>query len=1005
MPDDVVDEMVSEFRDIVESVRLRAFPKKFVMVPVELPDDNRDPNILCLFQEKAKLHRLAKLIIDYPGRDHGQEYIKVMAKRDEYARKIAESRIETDYKHQMKSEMKNSKYIYKIINSLIGKDSFSSTCHGRLSEDEAEELLKKNDATFVSDDYDEVEAIAAMNSFSERRYDVSTFNPEVIQTMIGRTIKIEPLVSKHAASLSTPIYYLVKAISGSNYYPKNFRTSKAAIIGKVPSERVIFSLEAIIKIVQKVLLESIDKCLDEEYAVNGDPGQMAYQKGRGVVSCNTIALTEIGISLKKRKEPMVMLCMDLKKAFNCVNRPQMIAEAQRQFGGGKLFKTYNEGRTYTYGSSIRGHDFNRGVPAGEPLGVLGFKLFINTDITFTLKNENIVWCNQYSDDRSPIQSLSKVLNGSFQEDIDKSVAWTKRMGVEYHTIGKKRPVMLLFTTPDCVPVDKKDLHLTCGPVKIEIVPKLRLLGLDIHTGLGTPAQNAIHDEMGFYTVPPNLSYLARRVEKIRDQLLPLFRYKMVESHIGGKMRFSSSIIYLCSSDADLDKARFNHGLAAAAVLGLSAYEALGASCCKHQTVKSDNIMYKNLLELCGLPSDRSMAISDSRVQAVQVFKVKADSLWFIDPDKTVPLEANLVGNQAALAVDEFGIPLYFADELNDVLLGKMRDLARCKLPSEEVNYVPYDINYLKVWEKTVNETDRLTMAGTWSGKELRDFQFRVYSDYMRYELMLLNQNHRRIHYQTPTRPLIKNSESQCSVRPREILGPQTGPIRPSLATDSSVIQVVYIRDKCLVCGELGPKGGWINSENMRWGVSNTNVSAWSWCVDDCGFGAHNRCIDFNSSLIQFEEQNQTACRKNFRCNDVIVQLTDRERCKMASDLRRQDTVAISKRSKSLKKSFKDRKRTRKRNELRYENDMTECKMCLHLYDLHTKDHLMSDCPKYEGPVITPKRSTARPKKRLCEDGSWNDQHIWDRLIFFHTYHPPNRSVENRFDSDSRDDTI
>ena len=56
-----------------------------------------------------------------------------------------------------------------------------------------------------------------------------------------------------------------------------------------------------------------------------------------------------------------------------------------------------------------------------------------------------------------------------------------------------------------------------------------------------------------------------------------------------------------------------------------------------------------------------------------------------------------------------------------------------------------------------------------------------------------------------------------------------------------------------------------------------------------------------------------------------------------------------------------------------------------MYDIHTTDHWMNDCPFYG----TPKVPSRRPAKRIKPDKSWADQPVWDRLIFFHTYHPPN----------------
>ena len=116
-------------------------------------------------------------------------------------------------------------------------------------------------------------------------------------------------------------------------------------------------------------------------------------------ACNAITLTEIEKSIGKG-EGALQKYIDLQKAFNTVPWSTVIEEAQRKLGAGKIFKTWFEGRVYTYKGQTRGANFNRGVAAGTLWGVLGFKLFINTDVTWTAMNDKILWGSGYSDDRS-----------------------------------------------------------------------------------------------------------------------------------------------------------------------------------------------------------------------------------------------------------------------------------------------------------------------------------------------------------------------------------------------------------------------------------------------------------------------------------------------------------------------------------------------------------------------------------------------------------------------------
>ena len=101
---------------------------------------------------------------------------------------------------------------------------------------------------------------------------------------------------------------------------------------------------------------------------------------------------------------------------------------------------------------------------------------------------------------------------------------------------------------------------------------------------------------------------------------------MVMSYFCGIIRFGSCLYCCRSTQCDLDAVRFYYVMAASAILGLNAYDIVGASCCNNMSVKDQNSEYKHLLEVVGLPSLERMAQKDSVATVKQVADIYPDFL-------------------------------------------------------------------------------------------------------------------------------------------------------------------------------------------------------------------------------------------------------------------------------------------------------------------------------------------------------------------------------------------
>ena len=257
-------------------------------------------------------------------------------------------------------------------------------------------------------------------------------------------------------------------------------------------------------------------------------------------------------------------------------------------------------------------------------------------------------------------------------------------------------------------------------------------------------------------------------------------------------------------------------------------------------------------------------------------------------------------------------------------------------------------------------------------------------------------NTRRICRRTMTNPLIEHTQDECQVRPREHTGPKCGPLKVSLTGLMTEITVVYIRDKCLLCGELGPKGGWVEAQSdltgTRWDA-NIDSDGWIFCRQrGCGFGIHKPCRDFINVLCNFSTNSTYEHRVDFECNDVFCQMGVKDISAVKKDIRANDVNTIKKKVDTKHKSFVIWQRKRKAVVLRYSNDMSECRYCGNFYDIQTNDHLMNDCPIYFLKATENGERIIRPssisKRVKLSSKNWPDKDVMGRLIFFHTHHVP-----------------
>ena len=620
------EKAVRAFNETLLKVQNICFKKKYRKVSKDArkQDDDLNLNILRL---RAKISRHAWQIKKRNGIniEARQKLLEANKELKTLIQRAAIKQFESDMHKQSRFEKMDDSNFWKITNSLMNKNAYQTAIGASLTHDDVLAKLDKLDQTFTSPcpDIDE-----RMNDYKsiipEKQFKLYDTDQE-IEEMIAEIPNLKKFVKKNSKIIGPAFTIIFKMINSTKIFPETCNTTRCSIIGVPPKDRAIFALAAIPKIIETGVKISFDKIKIEDGTM-----QMAYTANRGAVSCNGITLQEVEMC----EETPIQTQQDLQKAFNKAHRPTILNEMQRRYGAGSLIASWFKNRTYTFngplGELIRGENHNAGVPAGTLLGVESFLVFISTCTSLTAKNTLLLWAALYADDTSPLVKGSDLLK--FQEALTWSMNWAKKNGCAFHLTGSKAPTYLAYLKKN-QKFDESFNELKLGDCPVKRVDHAVILGLyrqvrNIETECDNKSGNKIIDKYG-YILEWNLTKLkqiAYRLQNIKFQILPTFMKKLVDSYFCGYLRFSSSLIWCRSTENHRNTARFYYCMAMSAILGLTAVEALNLSCCKNQTVKSDNKYYQRLLRETGLQSMEQMACRDAITTQSQMSSIKPD--WY-----------------------------------------------------------------------------------------------------------------------------------------------------------------------------------------------------------------------------------------------------------------------------------------------------------------------------------------------------------------------------------------
>ena len=844
---ELVDEATESLYKIVADVKDFGWSEKTVRIP-DCVRGRDDKWTVRIGVEHAKMEKISLILKKDPTNKEAMgKFQEAQEKCLEYMREKRDADCDRDLKYARSSGKVRLKNFYKWADSNLSKRSFSERIDKQLTEKEKLERLEAHDATFRNDDPNFVCKMSEKSEIEpDRVFCLELWDPDngkdKLADLIRKSKKVDPFYKIHVEHFVKPIYILLKLIQSASYFPRKMRTSRASFI---PGPRTIFSLEALTKFVEGVLTIEFTACLEIDYEENGDPGGFAYRKNRGVASCMGIALTDVEKSPRVDGLGAMMVFCDLKKAFNSICRSTLVEVAQKTCGAGGITRTRFVDRTYTFEGKQRGQCANKGVDAGTPISVWGFDASIKTDKSTTAHNQELLSHPNYSDDRNLTGSGSFISSGRFQMCLSCNVSrddsvteceWSKSMeetrnerilcaycfakkeGLQFHETGKKGPEAMVFLQKigqQLTPKPNGAETLKLGRVAIPVVDRQRVLGLNIATypktkdrdpKLSKVAEGTLEfrnaaaqksyecqalkmvNKYGYFLEPKIDSFrsLAYRFQMLKEEQTPKRIWQAVMAYLVGKMRFCAAFYFLRSTERQLDTIRFYYGMGLSSIIGMTAYETLGASCCKNMRVSADSKAMKLLLDLTGMPSMKEIAVTDARVFIRQCMEIKSE--WFL-PLNERQAEKESERKQKCVEKGETYFPKYCSlqnDSLarqcwelvknsnandhkgaknsknNSLLttgfLARINKAVGRKVMTHGVKNRVRDMEKYEVyWEASIEATRQ--KFGSINSRCAKD----TYRLMCANELEVIEENDRQCNFRTPSRPLVV--DTRCSIYP------------------------------------------------------------------------------------------------------------------------------------------------------------------------------------------------------------------------------------------------
>lgn len=345
------------------------------------------------------------------------------------------------------SSENKSKAIWSIINentkqkcehppSTLTADDFNSffveigkklTEHQKISEHKYDTYLTKmnfniNNSIFLFD-----------TNPHEIINEVSKMKAKTSRDIYGLSMKLIKEVIEH---LAEPLSYIINLCFFQGIFPYKLKIARVVPIYKKEDRnhcenyRPISVLPVISKIFEVLIKTRLLNYIDKHTLINKH--QHGFRKARSTVTAMT-SILESTLEALDNKEDVELTCLDLSKAFDCINHANLLRKLEYYGIRGHmlaLIKSYLSDRQQVVnwnGVNSKEKNINIGVPQGSILGPIFFIIYTN-DLPKSIDNSEVF---TYADDTT-ILTTGKTQNSlqlKSQGSIKNAQDWLQANGL------------------------------------------------------------------------------------------------------------------------------------------------------------------------------------------------------------------------------------------------------------------------------------------------------------------------------------------------------------------------------------------------------------------------------------------------------------------------------------------------------------------------------------------------------------------------------------------------
>ena len=251
------------------------------------------------------------------------------------------------------------------------------------------------------------------------------------------------MIKRLINQLLTPLTILFRKSLLEGKFPDKWKTAHVIPIYKgagtkdSPENYRPISLTSVVgKILEKFLYPQLEKYFD----INGfiKNNQFGFKKGRSVC----LQLLSFKNYLEKcleNNEPVDVLYLDFKKAFDTVPHKKLILKLESCGVGGKVLQfiesfLINRIQYVKIQSNLSDSvKVLSGVPQGSVLGPLLFSFYVS-DLAAAVKNSFILF---FADDTKIFLKITQNGNLKIQNDLDSVIAWSEKWQIDLNFVKSK----------------------------------------------------------------------------------------------------------------------------------------------------------------------------------------------------------------------------------------------------------------------------------------------------------------------------------------------------------------------------------------------------------------------------------------------------------------------------------------------------------------------------------------------------------------------------------------